>query len=262
MHGILKKIWNQLSGTLPGPKAGLSFPAADSPLDHSADKSTAGVSVICPFNSREKLERYLLPSITSQRAPHELLLIDNTRGHHPSAAQVLNRTARQAVYDHLLFVHQDVSLDHPNWLTDALEELSTLKRLGAAGVAGRNRKGMVSSVYSGFPRRLVGEGWKPSVPVRVQTLDGCLLLVSRKLFLKFPFDESATDGWYLFVANYCLDLARMGHRSYVLTQGVFHESLGPANLSVLENSRARIVARHRDHIRTLYTTVGIWDTSR
>ena len=38
--------------------------------------ATRGVSVICIFNSRVKLERYLLPSLEVQSAPYETLLID------------------------------------------------------------------------------------------------------------------------------------------------------------------------------------------
>lgn len=218
-----------------------------------------GVSVICPCNNMEKLEKYLIPSLEMQSAPHELLLIDNTDNAFPSAAPILNKTAQKARHDHLMFVHQDVSLDSKHWLADALAELGSLEKYCLAGVAGVNRWQWYASVYSDSPRRFIGK-IKLSKPVRVQTLDGCLLLVSRELFMRHPFDESATDGWYLFVANYCLDLARIGYPSYVLPQCVFHESLGPKDRSVFEKMRGIMAARHKDHVKTIYTTVGKWST--
>lgn len=220
-----------------------------------------GVSVICPCNNMAKLEKYLLPSLEKQSVPHELLLIDNTEGVYPSAAPILNQTAQKARYGHLMFVHQDVSLDSENWLADALAELASLQKYCVAGVAGINRWQWYASVYSDSPRRFIGKK-KLSKPVRVQTLDGCLLLVSRELFTQHPFDESATDGWYLFVANYCLDLARIGYHSYVLPQCVFHESPGPEDRSVFEGMRAIMADRHKDHVKTIYTTVGKWSTRR
>ena len=46
----------------------------------------------------------------------------------------------------------------------------------------------------------------------------------------------------------------------VLPQAVFHESPGPSNPAVYESTRAKMAEKHRDHVKTIYTTVSIWNT--
>lgn len=220
--------------------------------------ATRGVSVICIFNSRVKLERYLLPSLEVQSAPYETLLIDNTGNPHDSPAKLLNDAVRRARFDNLMFVHQDVSLESRDWLSDALHDLRNLPDLGAAGVAGKTAEAaFVANVASGDPPRFIGLE-KIVEPVEVQTLDGCLLLVQRQVFNRFQFDE-AMSGWYLYVANYCLDLLRAGLRCYVLPRLVYHESPGP-DTSRIQGAVAYLLARHGDHVEAVNTTMGEWPT--
>ena len=123
-----------------------------------------------------------------------------------------------------MFVHQDVALESERWLRDAQEAIRRLKHCGAAGVAGSSRKGVSASVSHGDPPRLGGRRIRR--PVEVQTLDGCLIIVPKAVFETVPFDPSH-KGWYLYVADHCLDLARHGYRNYVLPFDVYHESTGP-----------------------------------
>ncbi len=218
-----------------------------------------GISVICAYNNREKLDRYLISSLNSQDSPFELLAIDNTLGRYPSAAEILNETARKARYGHLMFVHQDVMLLSDTWLTDAQRSLRHLRNPGAAGVAGISWRGLAASVLHGNPPfRAVLK--KLRKPVPVQTLDGCLMIVPTEVFQKIAFAESAVSGWYLYTANYCLDLIRAGYLIYVLPYPIYHESTGPSDQNVYEKARQNLIERHRDHIQVIYTTVGTWKT--
>ena len=216
-----------------------------------------GVSVICAFNNRQKLDTFLIPSLKKQTSPYELLLVDNTLGRYSSATEILNGTARRAGFDHLMFVHQDVALNSEHWLRDAQESVSRLRRCGAAGVAGSNRRGIWASVFHGDPPRLAGQ--RVRKPVKVQTLDGCLIVVPKAVFEAVPFDP-AHKGWYLYVTNYCLDLARHGYRNYVLPCDVFHESMGPAHPDTYEDARKYIMEKYRDDVAIVHTTVGNWKT--
>jgi GT2 family glycosyltransferase len=218
-----------------------------------------GISVICAYNNREKLDKYLISSLSRQDAPFELLAIDNTQGRYPSAAAILNETARKARYDYLMFVHQDVALIADTWLTDAQTALGQLRNLGAAGVAGNGRRGGARRVLHGNPPfRAIRK--KPRKPVPVQTLDGCLMIVPREVFQKISFDEKAVNGWYLYAANYCLDLIRAGYLIYVLPYTIYHESTGPSDPNSYEGARQDLIERHRDHIKVIYTTMGTWET--
>jgi hypothetical protein len=220
-----------------------------------------GISVICAYNNREKLDKYLVRSLDRQKSPFELLVIDNTQGRYPSAAGILNETAKMARYDYLMFVHQDVALMADTWLIDAQRSLIHLRDLGAVGAAGNGSKGVASSVHHGNPpfRKLRK---KPRKPVPVQTLDGCLMIVPKAVFQKIPFDEKVVNGWYLYTANYCLDLTRAGYLIYVLPCAVYHESTGPADPVSYDQARQVLIERHRDHLKVIYTTVGTWTTGK
>lgn len=219
-----------------------------------------GFSVICVYNDRQKLDDYLGKSLNRQTLPFELIAIDNTTGKFKSAAPLLNEAARKARYDYLMFAHQDVFLRSRKWLEKALQDLEKLHPFGAAGVAGKIDEELLASVRHGNPPHVVGRR-KLRKPVRVQTLDGCLMIVSREIFLNIPFDEKAVDGWMLYVANYCLDLIRHGYGNFVLPHDVYHESTGCNDRNAIQKVMDKIIARHQDHIEIIYTTVGTWKTS-
>ena len=94
----------------------------------------------------------------------------------------------------------------------------------------------------------------------VLTLDGCLIIVPRKIFEGISFDETTSNGWYLYVVDYCLDLTRLGYNIYVLPHQIYHESMGPYDCSVYEKARKNILEKHQTHTKMIYTTVGDWKT--
>ena len=218
-----------------------------------------GFSVICAFNDEQKLNTYLMRSLREQTIPFELLAIDNTTGLYPCAAGILNETAKKARHDYLMFVHQDVALLSPKWLKNAANVLRKLPAFGAAGVAGKSAVGLPASVYHGSPPFSVSPT-SLKRPVAVQTLDGCLMIVSRNIFSQVQFDEKTCDSWYFYVANFCLDLARLGYKIYVLPQKIYHESTGPVNRDVFEKTRQAMIRKHRNHTAKIYTTMGDWET--
>ena len=168
------------------------------------------MTIICVYNNRNIFDEYLMASLNKQDVPYHLVAIDNTDGRHKTAALILNEAARPTQDDFIVFVHQDVAFQSRTWLRDVEGRLEKLNRLGAAGVAGRNdRGGLVASVWHGDPPCFIGlEKLHGLVPV--QTLDGCLMVVPRDVFKKQSFDAKICDGWYFYVADYCLDLHRSG----------------------------------------------------
>ncbi|WP_041280886.1 glycosyltransferase, partial [Desulfosudis oleivorans] len=218
-----------------------------------------GFSIICVFNSQAKLDKYLVESLKHQKTACELIAIDNRPQRFKCAATVLNAAAARAKYDLLMFVHQDVALGSDTWLADARNDIDLLENFGAAGVAGNGPLGVVASILHGTPPRRLGRV-RLTKPVPVQTVDGCLLIVPKKLFLETGFDARTCPGWYLYVANFCLDMARLGRKVYVLPREIYHESTGPGNPRVLDEARRNIINKHRDQVDIIYTTVGEWKT--
>jgi len=158
-----------------------------------------------------------------------------------------------------MFVHQDVALPHPGWLKEAQRTINRLSRFGAAGVAGGSVTGLTASVSHGNPPRDVVPD-APKIPIPVQTLDGCLMIVPKRLFSRIQFDAITCTSWYFYVANYCLDLARLGYRAYVLPHKIYHESPGPSDPKVYEKTIQAMIGKHKGHVERIYTTMGVWDT--
>jgi hypothetical protein len=220
-----------------------------------------GFSIICAYNDYEKLEKYLIRSLSRQQVTYELLTVENQKGLYSSATPILNQTAHRARYDFLLFVHQDVAFLSDTWLIDVQAKLSSLKNLGAIGVAGKTDKGLLwASVIHGDPPTNAGSRDLQNV-AEVQTLDGCLIIVPRMIFERIPFDESH-PGWYLYIAGYCLDLLRNGYKSYVVPDLIYHASTGPLSPVSYEEAVRHLIRRHKSSVETIYTTVGEWETNR
>jgi len=219
-----------------------------------------GFSIICAYNDEKKLNDFLVKSLEEQDAPYECIFIDTRSGRHTCAAATLNRAANKANFDHLIFVHQDVAFLSPTWLSEVRITLATFSNPCIAGVAGKCRDGkLYASVYHGTPFQFVGNE-KITQPVPVETLDGCLLIVPRKLFKKQRFDAETCTGWHLYVADYCLSLGALGFEAFVLPNEILHESIGPANPSVYESTRQAIARKHASRLNRIHTTIGDWDT--
>jgi hypothetical protein len=214
------------------------------------------ISVICVYNDKATLDSLLVASLQRQDSPCDLVCIDNTAGQHTCAATVLNEAGCAAANDIVMFVHQDVELLSPTWLSDAERLLRGLGVGAAAGVAGVDGDGAAwSSVWHGEPRQFSG-GTIARHPAAVQTLDGCLLLVMRVDFQHTRFDADACRGWHLFVAEYCLSRQQRGFGSFVLPLPVYHRSLGPADARVISGTAKAIVKKHRRRTPRIFTTVG------
>ena len=217
-----------------------------------------GFSIICAFNNQQKLNQFLIKSLQNQDFPFELITIDNTNNHYSCAAETLNNAVEKAYYQYLMFVHQDIELIKSDWLSNVARTLDSIPLFGAVGVAGKNIEGLFASVYHGTPPHLVSSE-RLANPVLVQTLDGCLVITHKKIFKKIKFDKETCSGWYFYVTNYCLDLAQLGYKVYVLPQMVYHESIGPSNSQVYEQTKQAIISKHRKYLTKIYTTMEDWE---
>ena len=84
------------------------------------------ISVICVYNNKEILNKYLLKSLKIQTETHELILLDNIGGKFKSASEALNYGGKKAKGDYLMFVHQDVDLCSKTWLENVESILLSL----------------------------------------------------------------------------------------------------------------------------------------
>ena len=152
------------------------------------------ISVVCIYNNEKIFNDYLLKSLKAQTAKYEIIKLDNTNGRFDSAAEALNYGGRKAKGKYLMFVHQDVNLFSDTWLEEAEKILDKLPKLGVAGIAGRsdNEELIITKMKHGYPPGNAGK-MKFEKPIKVQTLDECLVIIPNIIFTSLKFDESVCD---------------------------------------------------------------------
>ena len=137
--------------------------------------------------------------------------MDNRNNRYTSTAEALNYSGAEAKGDYTMFAHQDMWLDLDLWLEDNEGILRLIPDLGVAGVASmseesRNWAERVRFSIDVFDDKISEEMLPVEAPVGVQTLDECLLIVPRPVFVGLQFDNEVFDGWDCYGADYCLSV--------------------------------------------------------
>jgi len=146
----------------------------------------------------------------------------------------------------------------------ALEQLPSLGVAGAAGCK-EGLVGTLSNMSHGTPPTPAGTAGAVAMPTRVQTLDECLIIVPRNTFDRLQFDEGACDGWHLYAVDYSLDVKMLGLDVYVVPVVAYHK-LGAIERGGNRLQRdyyeilKKVLKKHRDRYRLVFTTCGVWDT--
>jgi hypothetical protein len=222
------------------------------------------ITVICVYNNRVILENKLMKSLNLQNEEYDLVLIDNTDGKFKSAASALNWGAKKAKSEYLMFVHQDVDLIDENCLRDIESMVRDIDDLGVAGVAGyietNGKHIMYSNIQDGRPPEDVGLNLDH--PMKVQTVDECLFVVSRSMFQELEFDEINCPDWHLYGVDYCLGTLELGKSVYLIPITIYHvsrtESFSKSYYALLKN----VVNKHGKNYKTINTSCGVWSTNR
>ena len=223
------------------------------------------ISVVCVYNDKAILKDYLLKSLESQTLKHESILINNTRGSFKSAAEALNYGGGKAKGEYIIFVHQDVDLRSSTWLEEAERTLDCISNLGIGGVAGaRKTKSskkleVITNIKHGImPRNASNVSLrKPEV---VQTVDECLVVIPKSLFKMLKFDEKTCDDWHLYAVDYSLNIKNYGLNAYTIPMFVYHRSAGFSFSKKYYQTLRKLLKKHKERYRQIYTTMGNWST--
>ena len=218
------------------------------------------ISVICVYNNKEILDKFLLKSLKRQSVEYELILIDNQSGKYNSAPEALNYGAAKANGDYLIFAHQDIELTSNQWLKNVEHMMKTLDNVGIAGLAGvlEDEFRIKSNMVNGIPPIPAGEEIKS--PIKVQTLDECLVIIPKSIFMKYKFYEKLL-GWHLYTVDYCLNIILHGFNVYVLPIHAYHKSYMTHYPKEYFELLKKLLDKYKPYYRKINTTCGFWYTS-
>ncbi len=208
-------------------------------------------TIVTVYNKKDFLERVLLDALKKQTAAFELIAIDNTAGKYGSAAQAFNAEVKDPKGDYILFVHQDVDFgDNTEWLHEVERSMETLKDPGVVGFAGFDTKGHFHGYISSCGQKL---GKEERAAVEVQTVDGFLFIIPKKVFEAFTFDETTFDGWHLYSDDYSLTVRKHKFKTYVVPHFVYHRSFAANTIGIAKYKR-RFFLKHGG---ITFTSVGV-----
>lgn len=219
------------------------------------------VSLITIVNKKNVYEEFIANLGKQTNINYELIVIENYNNEYSSATVAYNEAAKKAKGQYFMFLHPDIRFENKYELSNIVSILSSIPSFSVVGVAGaipdhkRNRK-ILSNIIHGIEREAAGE--KIKNPTIVQTIDECLFIIRKDMFLKRKFKERL--GWHLYSVEYCLDAIKNNENIFVIPANVWHLSNGNSldyrYISILKN----IINEYKNDFDYIYTTVKVWKT--
>ncbi len=176
-----------------------------------------------------------------------------------SLSKIYNRVLRQARYDFIVFVHDDVIFETQLWGQKLLKQLET-SEFGILGVAGtthlsntgvwwhdsKRRVGIVKHQYEGKVSISQYSGDFKSRIISVVCVDGVFIAVNRKK-LQTIFNESL-QGFHFYDIDFCINNYVAGVKIGVTFEiSILHHSIGKLDVQWEEN-RQKFLNTHFYHL--------------
>ncbi len=184
--------------------------------------------------------------------PFEMLAFDN-RETNKSLCAVYNLQGRQAKYNILCFVHEDVLFDTKDWGRKVCYHLSA-RKTGLIGVAGGDAKSRVPSTWStvfcskemnviqndkqaGTAKLLfTSAGNIRHSSTDAACLDGLFLCTRKDVFDEFKFDEERLTGFHGYDIDFSLQVFTKYKVKVVFDILMTHYSSGSVNKSWMQST--------------------------
>ncbi|MFN5847058.1 MAG: glycosyltransferase, partial [Chitinophagales bacterium] len=161
--------------------------------------------------------------------------------------EAYNKGAAEAIYDYLLFIHEDIIFHTENWGVLLCNDLNNSK-IGAVGVAGSS---YVPYCPIGYTNPVVdynfhyilqhnSEGTKmyqklPKSKISILALDGVFLGVRKEVFNEFMFDE-LIPGFHGYDLDFSLRVSTRYQNKITTNILIEHLSQGKPNITYLLNN--------------------------
>jgi hypothetical protein len=158
--------------------------------------------------------------------PYEVLSVDNAKGSQ-GMCSIYNKGARDAKFDILCFMHEDVNIKTLNWGEIVLKCFKENHNLGVLGVVGSaykskgptgwgalssERKILYFNYIQGFGNRRPSQHYIEN-PLeaeisKVVSVDGMWFCTPKEICLAYPFDEEMLSGFHCYDLDYCFQVGQ------------------------------------------------------
>ncbi|MCZ4223761.1 glycosyltransferase [Pedobacter rhodius] len=165
--------------------------------------------------------------------PYEILVFNNANGH-KGLCEIYNLGAKQAKYDLLCYMHEDISIKTRNWGQIVLSAFAEITKLGLIGIAGSSYKSIAPSGWfcNGGPAKInyinilqrfkfdqLGTSHHLQNPKnekisQVVAVDGVWFCTTKTCVTKYPFDEVTFKKFHCYDIDYSLAI-RNEYKAYV-----------------------------------------------
>lgn len=164
---------------------------------------------------------------------YNLLPIDNSGNKYKSLATAYNENLekyRNQLSDILIFAHPDIAFDDDIFEKKIIEELTNDPNL-IIGFAGETEGPTLSNLKYRRSKNFIAIPF--SEKTECLSIDECCFAMTKELFFKIKFDETACDNWHLYAADFCYDARRRyGTRTIVLPETIYHKEEAGKGLTV------------------------------
>jgi len=175
--------------------------------------------------------------------PFEIIRIENYAQY--SLAEAYNLGVKQAKFNYVCFVHEDVIFLSKNWGKEVISLFNNDMNIGLIGIAGSKYKSSVAIGWIDlFTRGKLKQGINSYTEFRdddydhtttqpkkeiedVVCIDGVFMMTTRKVLLTCKFDEKILDGFHGYDIDFSLQCFFYGYRVIVDRNiYLFHCSIG------------------------------------
>ncbi|MCF0050719.1 glycosyltransferase family protein [Dyadobacter sp. LJ53] len=190
---------------------------------------------------------------------HEIIAFANANAE-KGICELYNEGTKQAKYDILVFMHEDIEMKTVHWGARVLEIFAGNPKLGLVGVAGGGYKSLVPSswynadleVNGGFYCNLI-QGFKHSGReafldyrnakneklTKVASIDGCWMATKKEVALTHPFDQNLLKHFHAYDIDFSLAVGRQ--YDVAVTYGVLLSHFSEGDFSpVWENEISKV----------------------
>lgn len=226
------------------------------------EKQKPLISIITIVNKPLVYEEFKRSLAVQVDVNYELIKINNDHQQFSSARDAYNSAAKKAKGNFLLFVHPDIRFLNDRALSEVLKQLIAIPKLGIGGIAGSpfslhgRHAYIVSTMKQGTDCQPIGT--QIDRPTKVQTVDECFFLMSKKFWNQHKF--SNLKGWHMYAVEECLKALEDGYVNYVVPSKVWHKSTGSSENWEYVKTGYQIVRKFGKPYQQINTTVSKWET--